>query len=109
MSLEARSEKQQRLESAPGGAGGSGARPAKSPWPSGMAAAGARELPTPLHYAQEMPLGKGYVSPPTSSGSQVSPGQAYTPSVYQVNEAERYQKWVAAPQGQEPHELPASN
>jgi hypothetical protein len=93
--LKARLEKQEQLESTTGVTDtGSGIGR------SNMLDAG--ELPTPFHYAREMP-GKDITGPPNSSSVHMLPTQTYQPQQYQN------QQWTPMNSGGERHELPASS
>ncbi|KUI68723.1 Axial budding pattern protein 2 [Cytospora mali] len=109
--LKARSEKQQQIESTPGGTDINAGRP-EFRWPSSITQAG--ELPTQLHHAHEV-SGKEEIDSPNSSGFQMSPSHVYQQPNYQVQtpmyqyQAQQHQQWTPARYGQERYELPGSS
>ncbi|KUI53840.1 Axial budding pattern protein 2 [Cytospora mali] len=109
--LKARSEKQQQIESTPGGTGINASRP-EFRWPSSIAQA--RELPTQLHHAHEI-SGKEEIDSPNSSSFQMSPTHVYQQPIYQVqtpmyqHQTQQHQQWTPVIYGQERYELPGSS
>ena len=93
----ARSEKQQQLELPPEKTAPGSSKP-EFQWPTGVPSA--PEMPTQLHYAQEMP-GAEAVGYANTSSTHMSPIHAHQP--------QQYQQWMPTDYAQQPHELAGSS